>query len=147
METDCDGRLSSKSRLGCGGSWAQAGATKAAPMSSTAIPVADLAASTRLPLPMSSLRRRALAVTYSRGAVDVLDFQRLLGLQDCDESLRNIHRLRISSAERGGGQHGKLYTRSGQPEQARAHPSAAVDLYHAMEMTFWLPQVESALPS
>src|SRR4029453_19473521 len=51
METDSDGRLSSKSRLGCGGSWAQTGATKAAPMSSTAIPVADLAASTRLPLP------------------------------------------------------------------------------------------------
>jgi hypothetical protein len=67
METDCDGRLSSKSRLGCGGSWAQAGATKAAPISSTAIPVADLAASTRLPLPISSLRRRALTVTYSPG--------------------------------------------------------------------------------
>src|SRR4029453_3573855 len=147
METDCDGRLSSKSRLGCGGSWAQAGATKAAPMSSTAIPVADLAASTPTPLTMSSLRRRALAVTYSQGGGGRSRFQRLLGLRDGDESLRNIHRLRTSSAERGGGQHGKLYTQSGQPEQARAHPPPAVDLYPAREMPFWLPQAESALPS
>jgi hypothetical protein len=46
-------------------------------MSSTAIPVADLAASTRLPLLMSSLRRRALAVTYSWG--DVLELFRTVG--------------------------------------------------------------------
>jgi uncharacterized protein HemY len=42
---------------------------------------------------------------------------------------------------------GMLCTRSGQQEQARAHLSAAVDLYRAMEMTFWLPQAESELPS
>jgi hypothetical protein len=42
---------------------------------------------------------------------------------------------------------GMLCTRRGQREQARAHPSAAVDLYRAREMTFWLPQAESVLPS
>src|SRR5262249_15558559 len=67
MEIDCDGRLSSKRRLGCGGSWAPAGAAKAAPMNSTAIPVANLTASTRLPYPGRVYRRRARAVTYSRG--------------------------------------------------------------------------------
>ena len=35
--------------------------------------------------------------------------------------------------------------RLGQPEQARAALSAAIDLYRAMEMTFWLPQAEAAL--
>jgi hypothetical protein len=40
----------------------------------------------------------------------------------------------------------KLCTRSGQQEQAGAHVSAAIDLYRAMEMTFWLSRVESAQP-
>ena len=40
---------------------------------------------------------------------------------------------------------GTLYTRTGQREQARAALSAAIDLYRAMEMTFWLPQAEAAL--
>ena len=35
--------------------------------------------------------------------------------------------------------------RLGQPEQARPALSAAIDLYRAMEMTFWLPQAEAAL--
>jgi hypothetical protein len=30
-------------------------------------------------------------------------------------------------------------------EQARAEISAAIDLYRAMDMTFWLPQAEGAL--
>jgi hypothetical protein len=34
---------------------------------------------------------------------------------------------------------------SGQREQARAELSAAIALYRAMEMTFWLPQAEAAL--
>ena len=42
---------------------------------------------------------------------------------------------------------GKLCARGGRPEQTRAHLSAAVDLYRTKEMTFWLPQVESALAS
>ena len=42
---------------------------------------------------------------------------------------------------------GMLCTRRGEREQARAHSSAAVDLYRAREMTFWLPQAESVLPS
>jgi hypothetical protein len=33
----------------------------------------------------------------------------------------------------------------GFPEQARADLSTAIDLYRAMDMTFWLPQVEAAL--
>ena len=30
-------------------------------------------------------------------------------------------------------------------EQARAELSTAMTLYHAMDMTFWLPQAEAAL--
>jgi DNA-binding NtrC family response regulator/predicted ATPase len=41
----------------------------------------------------------------------------------------------------------KLSARSGRQEQTRAHLSSAVDLYRAMEMTYWLPQVEAALAS
>jgi tetratricopeptide (TPR) repeat protein len=40
---------------------------------------------------------------------------------------------------------GILYAATGQREQVRAELSAAVDLYHAMEMTFWLPEAEVAL--
>jgi tetratricopeptide (TPR) repeat protein len=40
---------------------------------------------------------------------------------------------------------GTLYAETGQREQARAELSAAVEMYHAMEMKFWLPQVEAAL--
>jgi predicted ATPase/class 3 adenylate cyclase len=40
---------------------------------------------------------------------------------------------------------GTLYARSGQREQARAALSTAIDLYRAMEMTFWLPQAEAEL--
>ena len=40
---------------------------------------------------------------------------------------------------------GTLYGRTGQQEQARAELSAAITLYRAMEMTFWLPQAEVAL--
>ena len=40
---------------------------------------------------------------------------------------------------------GALYGRTGQQEQARAELSAAITLYRAMEMTFWLPQAEVAL--
>jgi tetratricopeptide (TPR) repeat protein len=40
---------------------------------------------------------------------------------------------------------GTLYVRTGQAEQARAALCAAVALYRAIEMTFWLPQTEAAL--
>jgi tetratricopeptide (TPR) repeat protein len=40
---------------------------------------------------------------------------------------------------------GTLYAKTGQAEQARAALSAAIDLYRAMDMTFWLPQAEAAL--
>ena len=40
---------------------------------------------------------------------------------------------------------GTLYTQVGRPEQARTALSAAIALYRAMEMTFWLPQAEAAL--
>jgi tetratricopeptide (TPR) repeat protein len=42
---------------------------------------------------------------------------------------------------------GILYNRIGRPEQARAELSAAIDLYRAMEMTFWLERAEIALVS
>jgi class 3 adenylate cyclase len=40
---------------------------------------------------------------------------------------------------------GILSIRTGQREQAQAELSAAIDLYRAMDMTFWLPQAEAAL--
>ena len=40
---------------------------------------------------------------------------------------------------------GTLYAKTGQRQQARAELSAAIDLYRAMDMTFWLPQAEAAL--
>ena len=40
---------------------------------------------------------------------------------------------------------GTLYARTGQREQARAELSTAIEMYRAMEMTFWLPQAEAAL--
>jgi tetratricopeptide (TPR) repeat protein len=40
---------------------------------------------------------------------------------------------------------GKLYLKTKQREQARMALSTAIDLYGAMEMTFWLPQAETAL--
>jgi DNA-binding winged helix-turn-helix (wHTH) protein/class 3 adenylate cyclase/tetratricopeptide (TPR) repeat protein len=40
---------------------------------------------------------------------------------------------------------GTLYAATGQREQARAALSAAIALYRAMDMTFWLPQTEAAL--
>jgi tetratricopeptide (TPR) repeat protein len=40
---------------------------------------------------------------------------------------------------------GTLYAETGQREQARAELSAAIEMYHSMEMKFWLPQVEAAL--
>jgi tetratricopeptide (TPR) repeat protein len=40
---------------------------------------------------------------------------------------------------------GTLYAATGQREQARVKLSAAVELYRAMEMTFWLPETEAAL--
>jgi tetratricopeptide (TPR) repeat protein len=40
---------------------------------------------------------------------------------------------------------GRLYGQTGRAPQARAALSAAIELYRAMEMTFWLPQAETAL--
>jgi tetratricopeptide (TPR) repeat protein len=40
---------------------------------------------------------------------------------------------------------GTLYAKLDQREQARAELSAAIDLYRAMDMTFWLPQAEATL--
>ena len=38
-----------------------------------------------------------------------------------------------------------LYAATGQREQARAALSTAIELYRAMEMTFWLPETEAVL--
>jgi tetratricopeptide (TPR) repeat protein len=40
---------------------------------------------------------------------------------------------------------GTLYARTGQRQQAQTALSTAIDLYRAMDMTFWLPQAEAAL--
>jgi tetratricopeptide (TPR) repeat protein len=40
---------------------------------------------------------------------------------------------------------GRLYGQTGRGEQARAALAAAIELYRAMDMTFWLPQAEAAL--
>jgi tetratricopeptide (TPR) repeat protein len=39
---------------------------------------------------------------------------------------------------------GMLYTRIGQQEQACTELSTAIEMYRAMDMTFWLPQTEAA---
>jgi hypothetical protein len=38
-----------------------------------------------------------------------------------------------------------LYAQTGRWEQARTALTTAIDLYRAMEMTFWLPQAEAML--
>ncbi len=40
---------------------------------------------------------------------------------------------------------GSLYIKIRRPEQAHAELSTAIELYRAMEMTFWLPLAEAAL--
>jgi len=40
---------------------------------------------------------------------------------------------------------GMLYATIGQREQVRAELSTAIELYQAMEMTFWLPQTEAVM--
>jgi tetratricopeptide (TPR) repeat protein len=40
---------------------------------------------------------------------------------------------------------GTLYAMTGPREQARAELSTAIELYKAMDMTFWLPQAEATL--
>ena len=40
---------------------------------------------------------------------------------------------------------GTLYAKEGQWEQARAAVSTAIEMYHSMGMTFWLPQAEATL--
>ncbi len=40
---------------------------------------------------------------------------------------------------------GNLYAQMGRREQARVELSTAIELYRAMEMTFWLPRAEAAL--
>src|SRR5262249_813994 len=40
---------------------------------------------------------------------------------------------------------GQLYSQTGRGEEARAELFAAIGLYRAMDMTFWLPQTEEAL--
>jgi tetratricopeptide (TPR) repeat protein len=40
---------------------------------------------------------------------------------------------------------GRLYAKTGQQEQARTTLATAIELYRAMEMTFWLPEAEAVL--
>jgi hypothetical protein len=40
---------------------------------------------------------------------------------------------------------GTLHAKTAQREQAREELSTAIELYRAMDMTFWLPQAEAAL--
>ena len=40
---------------------------------------------------------------------------------------------------------GRLYSQTGRREEARVALTTAIDLYRAMDMTFWLPQAEAAL--
>jgi tetratricopeptide (TPR) repeat protein len=40
---------------------------------------------------------------------------------------------------------GTLYATTGQRQQAHTELATAIDLYRAMDMTFWLPQAEAAL--
>jgi Flp pilus assembly protein TadD len=40
---------------------------------------------------------------------------------------------------------GTLYAKIGRRAEARAALSTTIELYRAMEMTFWLPQAEAAM--
>jgi hypothetical protein len=40
---------------------------------------------------------------------------------------------------------GTLYATTGQGQQARAALTTAIEMYRAMDMTFWLPEAEAAL--
>jgi hypothetical protein len=40
---------------------------------------------------------------------------------------------------------GRLYATVGEQAQARAALTTAIEMYRAMDMTFWLPQAEAAL--
>jgi predicted protein tyrosine phosphatase len=40
---------------------------------------------------------------------------------------------------------GRLCSQTGRGEEASVALSTAIDLYRAMDMTFWLPQAEAAL--
>jgi hypothetical protein len=40
---------------------------------------------------------------------------------------------------------GNFFLKSGRCDESRAELSAAIELYRAMEMILWLPQVETAL--
>ena len=40
---------------------------------------------------------------------------------------------------------GTIYAKTVMREQARAELATAIELYRAMEMTFWLPQAETEL--
>jgi hypothetical protein len=40
---------------------------------------------------------------------------------------------------------GKLYLKTGRPEEARAKVLTAIELYRTMAMTFWPPEAEAAL--
>ena len=40
---------------------------------------------------------------------------------------------------------GTLSLKTGQQEQAQAELSTAIALYHALDMTFWLPETKAAL--
>jgi hypothetical protein len=40
---------------------------------------------------------------------------------------------------------GTVYAKTSQQEQAHVELAVAIDLYRAMNMTFWLPQTEAAL--
>ena len=40
---------------------------------------------------------------------------------------------------------GRLYHQTGRAQQARAALATAINLYQAMDMTFWLPQVQAVL--
>ena len=39
----------------------------------------------------------------------------------------------------------RLYGQIGQRQQARTELATTIELYRAMDMTFWLPQAEAAL--
>jgi predicted protein tyrosine phosphatase len=72
--------------------------------------------------------RRALAEAHYRQALALADE---LGMRPL-----------VAHCHRGLG---TLYATAGQWEQARVELAAAIDLYRAMDMTFWLPQTEAAL--
>ena len=89
------------------------------------------------PMPGAYSARLRCGVHPRRGALAETHYRQALALAD-ELGMRPLQ----AHCHRGLG---ALYARLGQGEQARTALATAIEMYRAMDMTFWLPQTETAL--